>query len=171
MESVNEKSVDWYAVFAEHRSQLLRAAFKILGNVESAQDVVQDTCLKMIEAGHVFEVKQPLAYLFQMVRNLAIDAHRRSTVEARVFVSEEGGMDVPASSGTPESVTVNREDLRIVAAALAELPERTRRAFELHRLSGLTQREIADELGVSITLVNFMIRDAMNHCAAALRRA
>ncbi len=171
MKSVNEQNVDWCAVFVEHRSQLQRAAFKILYNAERAQDVVQDAYLKMIEATNVFEVKQPLAYLFQMVRNLAIDAHRRAALEARFFVGEEDGLDVPASSGTPESMTVNRQDLRIVVDALAELPERTRRAFELHRLGGLTQREIANELGVSITLVNFMIRDAMNHCAAALRNA
>lgn len=170
MESINNQHADWYTVFVEHRPQLQRAAFKILGNAEWAQDVVQDTYLKMIEAAHVFEARQPLAYLFQMVRNLAIDAHRRAAVEARVFVGEEDGMDVPASSGTPESVTVSRQDLRIVADALAELPERTRRAFELHRLGGLTQREIAEDLGVSITLVNFMIRDAMTHCAAALRK-
>lgn len=170
MDSVNVKLDAWCAVFVEHRPQLQRVAFKILGNSEWAQDVVQDTYLKMIEANDVFEVKQPLAYLFQMVRNLAIDAHRRAALEARVFVAEEDGLNVPAATGTPESVTVSRQDLRIVADALAELPERTRRAFELHRLGGLTQREIADDFGVSITLVNFMIRDAVAHCAAAMRK-
>ena len=170
MDSVDEKTNDWRVVFVEHRPQLLRAAFKILGNVEWAQDVVQDTYVKMLEAANVFEARQPLAYLFQMVRNLSIDAHRRAALEARVFVGEEDGVNVPASSGTPESVTVSRQDLRIVADALAELPERTQRVFSLHRLGGLTQREIAEAVGVSITLVNFMIRDAMNHCAAALRK-
>lgn len=168
MESVNEKIADWGRLFIELRPQLQHAAFKILGNIEWAQDVVQDAYLKIIEAASAFEARQPSAYLFQMVRNLAIDAHRRGALEAKVFVGEEDGMDVPASSGTPESVTVSRQDLRLVAEALAALPERTRRAFELHRLGGLTQREIAEELGVSVTLVNFMIRDAMAHCAAAL---
>ena len=41
-------------------------------------------------------------------------------------------------------------------------------AFELHRLDGLTQRAITEQLGVSITLVNFMIRDALTRCAQAL---
>ena len=43
-----------------------------------------------------------------------------------------------------------------------------RRAFELYRLGGLTQREVADELGISTTLVNFMIRDALTCCRDAL---
>ena len=171
MESTNQQNGDLCALFVAHRSQLQRAAFKILGNMESAQDVVQDTYLKMIEAAAAFKAKQPLAYLFQMVRNMAIDAHRRAALEARFFVEEEQGMDVPEGAGTPESMAVNRQELRIVADALAALPERTRQVFERHRLGGLTQQEIADELGVSITLVNFMLRDAITHCAAALRKA
>lgn len=167
MESI-EGPVDWSAMFAAHRPALQRAAFKVLGNVERAQDVVQDTYLKLTEAGHAFEARQPLAYLFQVVRNLAIDAQRRAALEARVFVEEADGMEVPASAGTPESLTVSRQDLRIVADALATLPVRTRQAFELHRLGGHTQREIADQFGVSVTLVNFMIRDAMTACANAL---
>jgi RNA polymerase sigma-70 factor (ECF subfamily) len=167
MESI-EKRIDWSAMFVANRPQLQRAAFKVLGNAEWAQDVVQDTYLKLSEASHMVEARQPLAYLFQIVRNLAIDAHRRAVLEARVFADEEDGLNVAASSGTPESLSVSRQDLRIVADALAGLPERTRDAFELHRLGGLTQREIAEQLGVSITLVNFMIRDAMTHCANAL---
>lgn len=170
MESIN-KHIDWSAVFVANRPQLQRAAFKVLGNMEWSQDVVQDTYLKLTEAGHIFEARQPLAYLFQIVRNLAIDAHRRAMLEARVFADEEDGLQIPAGGGTPESLSVSRQDLRIVADALATLPERTRDAFELHRLGGLTQREIADQLGVSITLVNFMIRDAMTHCANALCKA
>lgn len=170
MESIT-RHVDWSTLFLEHRPQLLRAAFKVLGNIEPAQDVVQDTWLKLTEAAHLAEARQPVAYLFQMVRNLALDAHRRAGLEARVFSDEEDGLAVPCASGSPESLTVSRQDLRIVSAALATLPERTRTAFELHRLGGLTQREISEQLGVSITLVNGMIREAMTRCADALGNA
>lgn len=51
-----------------------------------------------------------------------------------------------------------------ISQALDSLPARTRRAFELYRLAGLSQREIASELGVSVTLVNFLIRDALASC-------
>lgn len=171
MGTTHETNGDLCAVFIEHRSQLERAALRIVNSPAQAQDVVQDAFFKVIEAASAFEVKEPLAYLFQIVRNLAIDAHRRAALEARFFVDAEEGVDVPERAGTPEMVAVYRQDLRIVADALAELPERSRRAFELYRLDGLRQREIAEKLGVSATLVNFMIRDVMEHCAAALRKA
>jgi DNA-directed RNA polymerase specialized sigma24 family protein len=58
----------------------------------------------------------------------------------------------------------SKVSLNLVSSALSELPERTRYAFERHRVYGLAQKEVAKELGVSNTLVNFMIRDALAHC-------
>jgi RNA polymerase sigma-70 factor (ECF subfamily) len=98
------------------------------------------------------------------VRNLAIDRHRRLSMESFFFVEEEEGMQISSSASTPEANVISRETLTLVAKALSALPARTRRAFELHRLDGHTQREVAEELGVSTTLVNFMIRDAMDCC-------
>lgn len=167
MESKQDR-VDWNALFVEHQARLVRTAFKVLDNLPWAQDVVQNTYLKLNGGGAAYEAREPVAYLFRMVRNLAIDAHRRAALEAGFLVDEELGDGVAACAGTPESLLASRQQLHIVIDALSTLPERTRSAFELHRLNGLTQREIGTQLGVSITLVNFMIRDATAHCAKAL---
>ncbi|MFN3988503.1 MAG: RNA polymerase factor sigma-70 [Rhodocyclaceae bacterium] len=158
-------------VFVAHRRQLHRAAMKVLGNRERAEDVVQDAYLKILDAGIVFEVRQPLAYVFQVVRNLAIDAHRRGALEMGLFVAEEQGAYESVSVDTPEARASSRQELQAVAHALSALPERTRRAFELYRFGGVTQRDIGMELGVSATLVNFMVRDALDCCRAALASA
>ncbi|MEH6433772.1 sigma-70 family RNA polymerase sigma factor [Massilia sp. DD77] len=169
MES-HQQDLDWHAVFVECLPQLRRTAFKVLGNMHWAQDVVQNTYLKMSEAGAMGTVRQPAAYLSRMVRNMAIDTYRRAALEASLLADEEQGEAVPSCAGTPESLMESRQDLRIVADTLAGLPERTRTAFELHRLGGLTQREVGKQLGVSVTLVNFMIRDALALCDKALCR-
>lgn len=155
-------------LYLANRSALRVAALKILGNPERADGVVQDAYFKLAEVSGVLDIRQPLAYLFQTVRNLALDRHRRTVLETGLFAAEEEGGDVPAPAATPEAIAIGRQDLQRVAAALGELPERTRRAFELYRIGGWTQRDIAEELGVSATLVNFMIRDTLAHCRAAL---
>ena len=164
-----EEQIELSEVFMAHRSQLRRAALKILGNPERAEDVVQDAYLKVSEAAAVFHVKQPVAYLFQMVRNLAIDHHRRISFELNLFEGEDGGLHVPSHIGMPEATVISREHLKLVAKAISELPERTRRAFELHRLEGQTHRAIAAELAISTSLVNILIHDAIDHCRAALQ--
>ncbi|MFC6632702.1 RNA polymerase factor sigma-70 [Microbulbifer taiwanensis] len=167
----DEQFPDLADTFVAHRSQLCQAAARILGSRDRAEDVVQDAYLKVMEAKTVFSVKEPAAYVFRMVRNLAIDHYRRSTLESNVFAVEEAGQGVPSPAGTPEAISIGRQELNLVARALGELPERTRRVFELYRMGGHTQREIAKMLGVSPTLVNFMIRDALNHCRSALESA
>ena len=113
-------------------------------------------------------MRQPVHYFCRTVRNLAIDRYRSQSMEARYACCEEEGLSVGCVKQCPDNVLAHREALTKVAAALAELPERTRRAFELHRVDGHTQKEIASMLGVSSTLVNFMIRDAHSHCRRAL---
>lgn len=164
----DEKLRDLVDIFVAHRSQLCTVAMKILGSRDKAEDVVQDAYLKVIEAGEVFVVRQPTAYIFRIVRNLAIDHYRRGVLESGVFAVAEEGRSVPSSTGTPEAISISSQQLRSVARALDQLPERTRRAFELYRMDGHTQREIARMLDVSPTLVNFMIRDALDHCRLAL---
>ena len=65
---------------------------------------------------------------------------------------------------SPETSHINFSTLERIAVALTELPNRTRYAFEMYRLHGVQQKDIAKQLGVSPTLVNFMIRDALVHC-------
>lgn len=166
---LNQQAVDLSTVFVAHQAQLRRTALRILRNPERAEDVVQDAYLKVTEAADVLNIKQPLAYLLQMVRNLAIDCHRRAAFEVGLFEREEEGLHVPALMGAPEATAISRQHLTLIAHALSELPERTRRVFELHRLDGHTHCAIASKLDISTSLVNILIHDAMAHCRAALR--
>jgi RNA polymerase sigma factor (sigma-70 family) len=154
-------------VFMEHRCRLEKHAAKILGSPHSAEDVVQDAYIKAVETAATREIERPASYLYQIVRNLAIDHYRRAILESRYFTSEEEGSEIVDSTGSPETIVIERLQLRSLAAALADLPKRTQRAFELHSIDGYTQREVAKQLNVSPTLVNFMIRDALKHCREA----
>ncbi|MCR6651348.1 MAG: RNA polymerase factor sigma-70 [Cellvibrionaceae bacterium] len=155
-------------IFITHRTQLCQAAAKILGSRDRAEDVVHDAYLKIIEVRSSFDIKQPVAYVFRVVRNLAIDHYRRISLESTFFAAEEEGRDTPSSGELPEAISINRQQLILIARALDQLPERTRMVFELYRMGGHTQREIAKMLNVSPTLINFMIRDALDQCRNAV---
>jgi RNA polymerase sigma-70 factor (ECF subfamily) len=152
-------------MFIVNRMQLRRAAYKILGNWERSEDVVQDAYIKISELPSIARtVRQPLAYLFQIVRNLAIDQYRRIAFETELFGTDEEGLLVPVLSGTPETQAMNCQNLALVVEALTHLPERTKRVFELYRIDGYTHRMIAEELNISTSLANILIHEATNHC-------
>jgi len=116
---------------------------------------------------------EPLGYLFRIVRNLALDGRRRFALESRLLAaaeSEAASFVSPAAEPTPETVALDREELRLLRAALAELPRRTRIAVEMNRLGGCTLREIADFLGISQPLAHKLVMDGIRHCKRRLRR-
>lgn len=153
-------------IFIAHRAQLRRIALRIVGTAELADEITQEAYLKVAHGACSRQVDKPYCYCCQVVRNLARDHCRRQAVEATYRVYTEDGElpHVPCAS-TPERVLHERRLLMSVEKALQRLPQRTRHAFELYRLSGLTQREIGRQLGCSATLVNFMLKDAVEALA------
>ena len=151
--------------FVDNYLLLVKIAARIVGCRSRAEDVVQDAYFRLRSAPQVtLTFKAQLSYLFQIVRNLAIDHYRKNALEQRYAGSEEEGMNVVTHNASPEALHINYATLEHIADALGQLPSRTRYAFEMYRLHGVPQKDIAKELGVSPTLVNFMIRDALVHC-------
>lgn len=159
------------AMLIAHRAQLVNTAASITGCRCRAEDVVQEVFLKLAGGVAVEAVRQPLAYLARMVRNLAIDHYRRQSFEGTHYEEGDEGLDVASPFAGPESSVIHRDLLDRVAGALAELPARTQAAFEMVRLSDMTLKEAAGRLGVSQTLVHFMVRDATAHCLDCVRDA
>ncbi|WP_284260266.1 sigma-70 family RNA polymerase sigma factor [Bradyrhizobium iriomotense] len=150
-----------------NRRRLVAIATRILASEELAEDVVQDVMLKACDRSGL-RPDCPQSFACRMVRNLAIDRARLQRRELRHALPPEDLEAVEAPIADPECALEGLEALRIVLAALDQLPERTRSVFMAHRLDGIPQKTLAARLGVSPTLVNFMIRDAQRHCFASL---
>jgi RNA polymerase sigma-70 factor (ECF subfamily) len=149
-------------VFVANRHQLQMIARKITGSQELADDVMQDAYLRLRQGECAREIHNPLYYCNQVVRNVALDYYRRQAVEASYRVFTDDGELPPVVC--PSRVDKDLHDRRIldaVVSVLEGLPPRIRQVFELYRLAGLTQREIGKHLGCSATLVNFMMKEAM----------
>ncbi len=155
-------------LFLSKQPSLIQMAARITGCRCLAEDIVQETILKICETGVDENVRSPAAYLVRMVRNLSIDCARRRAREQCFTTLEEGAAHIKAPCPCLETRMERCQALRIVMNAMIELPERTRHVFEMHRIDGVSQRDIAAQLGVSPTLVNFMVRDAHNHCRSKL---
>ncbi len=152
------------ALFLAHRAALVEYATPIVGCRARAEDVVQESWLRFAGREAAAEedgLRQPVAYLYRIVRNMALDCVRRLAAEGRRADAQAIAADQDKLEHSPEEVFIHRDELRRVEAVLAELPERTRLAFELHRFGGLTFHQIAGRLGVSVATAHRLTRDAM----------
>jgi RNA polymerase sigma factor (sigma-70 family) len=160
------------ALFMAHRRDLVSYASGIVGSRAQAEDVVQEAWLRFDDATRMRLLEEPLGYLYRIVRNLALDGRRRRAREDRgresyaaIAVEADG-----PNCTTPESEALHKDALRIVMAAIAELPERTQIALEMHRFGGCKLREIADHLGISVTLAHALVAEGIEHCRRRLHR-
>ncbi|WP_158218820.1 sigma-70 family RNA polymerase sigma factor [Roseateles aquatilis] len=151
---------DLTEIFVTNRQRLRRIASSIVQSTSGADDVLQDAYLKLLGAQTAVEVKQPLAYCCQIVRNMARDHLRRLSFESGLMALEEEGQYVPATHGQPELQAMRRQNLAILSDALDEVPVRTRIAYEMYIVRGMTQRDIGKALEVSVGLVNALIAEA-----------
>lgn len=158
-------------LYAAHQGALVRYALGILGDSARAEDVVQEAYIRFWNAARDRLVEEPVAYLYRIVRNLALDTYRQGQRERTAMTKTDqlAGLDPTAdTSPTPEHAIQYRDDLDRVTTALAELPERTRIALEMHRLGGCKLREIAAALGISTSLAHKLVADGVEHCKRRL---
>ncbi|WP_459749423.1 sigma-70 family RNA polymerase sigma factor [Pseudomonas sp. 3A(2025)] len=156
-------------MFFTQRYRLIGLALRITGCRSQAEDVVHEAFMKMDDAGQDSQIRSQASYLSRIVRNLSIDHYRRRQLEERLLEQIHATTcATPSSTRSPEEQIADRQLLERICEALADLPERTRQVFEMSRIHGMKQREIADALGISPALVSALVNEAVLHCREVL---
>jgi RNA polymerase sigma factor (sigma-70 family) len=161
------------AIFLAHRPRLIDYARRIVGDHARAEDVVQEAYLRFDSAAGSQPFDEPIAYLYRIVRNLALDGRRKQAREGGYFVPvasarTDGAVD---NRPSPEAQAAGRSDLAALRAAMAELSPRARLALQFHRIEGRTVKEVAGRLGVSVGSAHALIIDSLEYCRDRVRRA
>ncbi len=155
---------DPLSLYIEHRGPLVDYATRIVGSRAQAEDVVQEAWLRLRQAHGQSDVLEPVAYLYRVVRNLAIDARRRLAREFGRTSPDEAAAFVPAEAPSAEQTATAKDELRLVLEALATLPERTQIAVRMNRIEGRTLQEVADHLDLSVTRTFRIVAEGVAHC-------
>ena len=158
------------AVFLANRDKLVR--FLVArGAGDAAEDVVHDLWLKV--SGRMDgPIGNPLGYLFRAADTLMIDRYRsRRQAELRDHAWSEGSAAGDASADpSAERVVAGRQEAAQVAATLKELGSRREAVFRRARIDGVAQRQIATELGISLSTVESDLRIACRALAELKER-
>lgn len=159
------------ASFRDNYRDLLRFLTRRTGDAERAADLAQDTYLKLAALTPASgEIRNPRAYVYRVAGNLAIDTLRRDRRIAGDFTFLEASDVVADPTPSPETRVIGQQRLRLLEAALDELPTKPRLALLLNRLEGRTFAEIASRLAVSESMVAKYIAQALRHCRDRLAR-
>ncbi len=149
----------------KHVDRLYRAAWALCGSREDAEDLVQETFVRVLAKPRTLRGDDELYYLMRVLRNTFLTGRRTASRRpVTVATLEDVSAADPKSSGEPERALETRE----VYAAIAELPEDFRLALVAIDVLGLSYREAARALHVREATITTRLFRARKQVAARL---
>lgn len=143
------------------KNKLFRFALRLLGNIDEAQDVVQDVLIKVWNSGSKMnEINNWEAWCMRLTRNLSLDRLRARQRKATDSIPE--GFDVKQEGLTPYDNTELNESMQQVNKLIASLPEKQRQIIHLRDIEGYSYNEICEILELDMSQVKVGLFRARN---------
>jgi RNA polymerase sigma-70 factor (ECF subfamily) len=156
-------------LFASHESALLQYAQRLVNDNETAQDVVQEAFMRL----HAdFEtVRQPQAWLYRTVHNLALNHLRDNRKVVRLDGEAAAQMALPDTQPLPDEHIQRLEAIGQTRLCLEALDPRRRELLRLKFAEGLSYQQISARTALSVGNVGYLLHHALKDLAAGLKRA
>lgn len=129
---------------ADLRARLRRMAVP----EDEVGDIVQDAYVKIARLDDVSHIRSGRAYFFSTARSVLLDRIRHNRIVRIDSLTEADALALADDDPGPERRASARQELERVRRLIAELPDRCRVIFEMRRIEGVPQREIAERLGI-----------------------
>jgi RNA polymerase sigma-70 factor (ECF subfamily) len=168
---------DAFRVLVErHSRNVFRLAFRMTGNEQDAEDVVQETFLRAYRQLARYESRSSFAtWLFRIASNYALDlirSRKRHRENREVSMKDDSELDImqsiPAGSPTPDRLAFSEEVKTKITAALDELSPQERTAFILRHFEGQSIEQIGASLGTGTNATKHTIFRAVQKLRRSL---
>lgn len=152
------------ALFVAEESGLLRYALGLVGRRMVAEELVQETFLRLHQVWG--EVENPRGWLYRSLRNLALNHLRDRKPESELHAET-----VPHEAPLPADVLGRHEAVGLVRLLLAEMPPEDRDLIHLKYREDLSYDEISRRTGLGVGNVGYRLHHVLKALADGLRRA
>ena len=146
-------------LFQKYHKKLYAFLFHLLHSKEDAEEIVQETFIKIWEKredfieGYSFD-----SFLFTVAKNAFLNLNRKK-VNRRVFEDHPDFLE-ETSRGETDGYIIFQETREIINTVINGLPPKRKEIFLLRRIEGLTRKEIAEKLGISVITVDNQLTKA-----------
>lgn len=151
-------------IYTHDRPWLLGRLYTRLRNLEDAEDVAGDTFVQLIQTPQLASMREPRALIITIAKRLVWKLWRRRELES-AWLDSLSHQDEPCAPSPQEHLSI-LQTLQRVDQMLDGLSAKARAAFLYSQIDGLTHKEIAATLGVSVSMVRQYIAQALQRCYA-----
>ncbi|MCB5185756.1 sigma-70 family RNA polymerase sigma factor [Methylobacillus gramineus] len=156
---------EWYS---SHHSWLVSWLRRKMDGSQQADDLAQDTFIRVFKSQQLEQVVEPRAFLTVVAKRELYNFWRRRELETAYL---DALSHMPEHLGlSQEDYAVLREAILIIDRQLDGLPEKVKQAFLLNRLEGMTYVAISQEMHLSVATIERYMKQAILHCHQARLR-
>ena len=167
-----EQLAAFNTIVYKYEEPLLRYAARLTNNANAAQDVVQNTFIRLFKKwnGPLEPSANLASWLYRVTHNCAVDYIRKESRRHLLHIQHAAEIDnfIPPNRGTDFRIGNQAEK---AAAALRTLSEREQQLVILKIYEEKSYREISEITGLTVTNVGYILHHAMKKMAAKLKRA
>jgi RNA polymerase sigma-70 factor (ECF subfamily) len=152
-----------------HERELRKWLRHHAGSLSSSDidDLVQEAYTRLWQA-ELDSITDGRSYLYAVARNLFLDHARRARLVPMERLGEIEALRIPADDPGPDREANARQELERLVRIVDGLPVKCARAFRLQKFAGLSQREIAHEMGISEKTVEKHLANALARVSYAI---
>ena len=141
--------------FITIESSIKRFLGRFLYRPEDVDEVAQETFLRAYDACKGRDIQSPKAYLYRVAKNMALKELTRKSASMTDYLEDavNCGEEILEQKGTLEEELMAQQKVARYCDAIAALPPRCRKVFLLRKVQAKTHREIAEQLHISVSMV------------------
>lgn len=152
------------------KDKLFRLALRITSNREEAEDIVQDTLIKLWNQREEWSaIRNMETYSMTVCRNLALDAISKS--ERHNISLDETAHDQPDTSRMQDEVLMRQQQMDRIRAIIQQLPEKQRTIILLRDIEEKSYQEIAEIMGINLSDVKVNLFRARQTLKAKINKS
>jgi RNA polymerase sigma factor (sigma-70 family) len=152
------------SLYRLHFGELIQFLAQRVSCPQLANDLVQELFLRLLTRGAATRaIQHDRGFLYQSARNLAAEA-RRSPRWRDTPLADLADDELIYPGAPPDAIAENKQALARLLDIIGDLPPRCRQAFTLHKLDGLSYKEVAARLDISVSAVEKHLMRALNAC-------
>jgi RNA polymerase sigma factor (sigma-70 family) len=121
-------------------------------------DIVQEAYSRLIDIGGFHHINNPRAYFLEVARNILFEQLRRSRIVRIETVTEIEALNIPDREPSQEQTIIARDEIARLRGLIAKLPHRCQQILVMRKIEGISQRAIAEKLGITENTVETQVR-------------
>lgn len=152
-----------------HEADLRKWLHARFPSIRDVDDLIQDVFLRISKAKESGPIVNPRAYVFVVARNMALNQLRHLKYERPEGAKEIDPLSIIDDVNSPPDQAALNEELEHLVKAIQFLPNRCRQVMTLRKIYGLSQKEVAKRLGISVNTVEVQSSIGLAKCITYFR--